>query len=31
VKGTEHYVRAFVIDSNGNPPWNEPVFLDGRN
>jgi hypothetical protein len=30
MKGTEHYVRAAVIDSNGNRAWTQPVFLDGR-
>jgi hypothetical protein len=28
IKGTEHYVRASVIDSNR--AWTHPVFLDGR-
>jgi hypothetical protein len=28
IKGTEHYVRASVIDSNR--AWTQPVFLDGR-
>jgi hypothetical protein len=30
IKGTEHYVRASVIDSNGNRAWTQPVFFDGR-
>jgi len=30
IKGTEHYVRASVIDSNGNRAWTQPVFLDGE-
>jgi hypothetical protein len=29
-KGTESYVRAAVIDSNGLRAWTQPVFLDGR-
>jgi hypothetical protein len=31
IKGNERYVRASVIDSNGNRAWSQPVFLDGRN
>lgn len=30
IKGTEHYVRASVIDSNGKRAWTQPVFLDQR-
>lgn len=30
IKGTEHYVRASVIDSNGNRAWIQPVFTDDR-
>jgi hypothetical protein len=30
INGTEHYVRASVVDSNGNRAWTQPVFLDGR-
>jgi hypothetical protein len=30
IKGTEHYVHASVIDSNGNRAWTQPIFLDGR-
>jgi len=28
--GTETYVRASIIDSNGNRAWTQPVFRDGR-
>ncbi|MBI3714826.1 MAG: CehA/McbA family metallohydrolase [Betaproteobacteria bacterium] len=28
--GTESYVRAAVMDSNGRRAWTQPVFLDGR-
>jgi hypothetical protein len=30
IDGTEHYVRASIVDSNGNRAWTQPVFLDGR-
>jgi hypothetical protein len=30
IKGDERYVRASVMDSNGNRAWTQPVFLDGR-
>jgi len=30
IKGAEQYVRASIIDSNGNRAWTQPVFLDGR-
>jgi hypothetical protein len=30
ITGAERYVRASVIDSNGNRAWTQPVFLDGR-
>jgi hypothetical protein len=30
IKGTEHYVRASVVDSNGNRAWTQPAFLDAR-
>jgi hypothetical protein len=29
-KGTEHYIRASVTDSNGLRAWTQPVFLDTR-
>jgi hypothetical protein len=28
--GSETYVRASIIDSNGNRAWTQPVFRDGR-
>jgi len=28
--GAETYVRASIIDSNGNRAWTQPVFRDGR-
>jgi hypothetical protein len=28
--GSEAYVRASIIDSNGNRAWTQPVFRDGR-
>jgi hypothetical protein len=28
--GTEGYVRAATMDSNGRQAWTQPVFLDGR-
>lgn len=28
--GTETYVRASIIDSNGKRAWTQPVFRDGR-
>jgi len=30
IKGNERYVRAVIIDSNGNRAWTQPVFLDRR-
>ena len=30
IKGNEHYVRASVMDSNGERAWTQPVFTDGR-
>jgi hypothetical protein len=30
IRGTEHYVRASVIDSNGNRAWTQPVYTDDR-
>jgi hypothetical protein len=29
-QGKETYVRASIIDSNGQRAWTQPVFLDGR-
>jgi len=28
--GTEQYVRAAIIDSDGRRAWTQPIFLDGR-
>jgi hypothetical protein len=28
--GNETYVRAAIIDSNGNRAWTQPVFRDAR-
>lgn len=30
IKGSEHYVRASIIDSNSNRAWTQPVFTDDR-
>ncbi len=30
IRGTEGYVRAKVIDSNGKAAWTQPVWVDGK-